>query len=57
MERGRGLEQEVLKVLEENLQTTLHRSGLLLNPNFLVIDASPHAVAEDFVVEVKCLVS
>jgi len=57
MERGRRLEQEVLKVLEENLQTALHRSGLLLNPNFPVIGASPDAVAEDFVVEVKCPVS
>lgn len=56
MERGRRLEQEVLKVLEENLQTTLHRSGLLLNSNFPVIGASPDAVAEDFV-EVKCPVS
>ncbi|XP_039311283.1 uncharacterized protein LOC120359056 [Solenopsis invicta] len=54
MERGRRLEQEVVKILEENLQITLHRSGLLLNPNFPVIGASPDAVAENFVVEIKC---
>ena len=57
MERGRRLEKEVLKILEENLQTTLQCSGLLLNPNFPVIGASPDAVGEDFVVEIKCPVS
>jgi len=46
-----------LKILEENLKITLHRSGLLLNPNFPVIGASPDAVTKNFVVEVKCPVS
>jgi len=57
MERGRRLELKVLKILEENLQTRLHRTGLLLNPNFPILAASPDAVGEDFVVEVKCPVS
>ena len=49
MERGRRLELEILKILEENLQTRLHRTGLLLNPNFPIIGASPDAIGEDFV--------
>jgi len=57
MERGRRLELEVLKVLEKNLQTRLHRTGLLLSPNFPILAASSDAVGEDFVVEVKCPVS
>lgn len=57
MERGKRLEQEVLKILEGNLQITLHRSRLLLHSNFPVIGASPDAVTENFVVEVKCPVS
>jgi len=35
----------------------LHRTGLLLNPNFPILAASPDAVGKDFVVEVKCPVS
>jgi len=49
MERGRRLELEILKILEENLQTRLHRTGLLLNLNFPIIGASPDAIGEDFV--------
>lgn len=54
MERGRRLEEQVLAILEENLQTKLQRVGLLLHPDLPIIGASPDALGENFVVEVKC---
>ncbi|KYQ50568.1 hypothetical protein ALC60_10345, partial [Trachymyrmex zeteki] len=44
----------ILAILEENLQTKLQRVGLLLHPDLPIIGASPDALGENFVVEVKC---
>ncbi|KYN19384.1 hypothetical protein ALC57_08300 [Trachymyrmex cornetzi] len=51
---GVSSEKKVIKVLEEKNKLSLGSCGLLLNPEFPVIGASPDAVGEHFVVEIKC---
>jgi hypothetical protein len=52
IQRGRKLEAEVLKVVEDKLCTNIKKSGFVLINGLL--GASPDGVAEAFVVEVKC---
>ena len=53
MERGRVLEKQVLGELEKKYGT-FQSSGLLLSKVEPLIGASPDAINEDFVVEIKC---
>lgn len=54
MNRGRQLEQSVVAVVEKQLNKKLNKSGLILIPKFPLFGASPDAIGEDFVVEIKC---
>ncbi|XP_043463389.1 uncharacterized protein LOC122510904 [Leptopilina heterotoma] len=57
MERGRRLENQVLRVLEETENIKVEKCGLLLNDKYPAIGASPDGIGENFVVEVKCPMS
>ncbi|XP_070168310.1 uncharacterized protein [Polyergus mexicanus] len=54
MERGRCLEKEVLKKVEKIVGQKLKNCGLFLMPNYPILGASPDAMGNDFIVEVKC---
>ena len=54
IQRGRELESLVLRAVEDNRKTKFHRSGIVLNPSFPVFGASPDAINDTFVVEIKC---
>ncbi|XP_071576230.1 uncharacterized protein [Temnothorax nylanderi] len=54
MERGKRLESEVLHELRRKKGLECCNSGLLLSPMFPVLGASPDAVGDDFIVEIKC---
>lgn len=54
MQKGKELEKKVLNVLQQRIQVKLTDCGLLLDPEFPVIGASPDAIGPDFVVEIKC---
>lgn len=54
MERGKRLESEVLHELQNKTGLICYKSGLLLSPMFPVLGASPDAVGNDFIVEIKC---
>ncbi|KAB0802565.1 hypothetical protein PPYR_04751 [Photinus pyralis] len=52
--RGKLLEDEVLSVLQKQLNMKFSKVGLMLSGKYPVLGASPDAVNEEFVVEVKC---
>lgn len=54
MERGKRLESEVLCTLQKKTGLECYKSGLLLSSLFPVLGASPDAVGDDFIVEIKC---
>lgn len=54
MERGLNLQSDVIDVVSEELNESLSRCGLLLDPDHPAIGASPDAVGPNFVVEIKC---
>jgi hypothetical protein len=54
MERGRRLEPQVLTEVEKVLGETLKSVGLVLRGNCPFLGASPDAISDSFVVEVKC---
>lgn len=54
MTRGSLLEASVLKEVEKKCNVKLSRCGLLILPEHSIIAASPDAICEDFIVEVKC---
>ena len=54
MMRGRILEPQVLKKVAEKTGLILEKSGLLLNEKYPIFGASPDAITEEYVVEVKC---
>ncbi|KAJ8911235.1 hypothetical protein NQ315_012222, partial [Exocentrus adspersus] len=54
MKRGRQLEKHVIKVVGEETRTKLNKCGLVLHPKYPVLGASPDAISEQCVVEVKC---
>lgn len=57
MQRGTNLQREVIDVVSKELNTRLSPCGLLLDPRYPAIGASPDAIGPDFVVEIKCPVS
>ncbi|XP_011701495.1 PREDICTED: uncharacterized protein LOC105458122 [Wasmannia auropunctata] len=54
MERGKRLENEVLHVLQNKTGLECYKCGLLLSPMFPVLGASPDAIGDNFIVEIKC---
>lgn len=54
MTRGKNLESQVLHVLENETKIKFKHAGLLLSNDHPYLGASPDAVSEDFVVEIKC---
>ncbi|XP_018577801.1 uncharacterized protein LOC108916086 [Anoplophora glabripennis] len=54
MKRGIKLEKEVLRRVEEELKIKLKPCGIILKREYPIFGASPDAIADDFVVEIKC---
>ncbi|CAH1106847.1 unnamed protein product [Psylliodes chrysocephalus] len=54
MKRGLDLEEAVLKVLSKETSQIFHKCGLFLSQECPVIGASPDAINEEYVVEIKC---
>ncbi len=54
MERGKRLEGEVLKEVENKTKQKFKRSGLILHPSLPIFGASPDGINETSVVEIKC---
>ena len=54
MERGKRLESKVLCALQNKERLQCYKSGLLLSPIFPILGASPDAIGDDFIVEIKC---
>ncbi|XP_077275587.1 uncharacterized protein LOC143904644 [Temnothorax americanus] len=54
MQRGKRLEKEVLVEVGKITRLPFKDCGLILLPSFPVLGASPDAIGDDFVVEVKC---
>ena len=52
--RGKKLEEEVIKQLSKDSNMTLRRAGLCVMPCWPIFGASPDAVTDKYVVEVKC---
>lgn len=57
IERGKALEKDVVTKVEVELGIKLNECGLILNPEYPILGASPDAVGPDFVVEIKCPIS
>ncbi|XP_011859819.1 PREDICTED: uncharacterized protein LOC105557244, partial [Vollenhovia emeryi] len=54
MKRGKILEEKVLAEVEKKMKLKCKRSGLILLPSFPILGASPDAVGDDFIIEIKC---
>ncbi|XP_050516240.1 uncharacterized protein LOC126891103 [Diabrotica virgifera virgifera] len=54
MSRGKSLEDAVIKAIEKKLKMKLSHIGLQLNHRHPIFGASPDAISEEFVVEIKC---
>ena len=54
MERGRNLEEKVLKVVKKKPNKIIHKSGLILIEKVPLFGASPGGIIQGFPVEVKC---
>lgn len=54
MKRGKNLEKKVLEALEEKVNIKFTSTGLLLSPDNPIIGASPDAISDEMVVEIKC---
>ncbi|XP_063990661.1 uncharacterized protein LOC135169524 [Diachasmimorpha longicaudata] len=54
MARGRELEADVIKIVEELIGEKISKSGLLLSPMYPWFGASPDGVTKTAVIEVKC---
>ncbi|GLV33432.1 uncharacterized protein CBL_20171 [Carabus blaptoides fortunei] len=54
LERGRILENEVLKVVEQTTKLKFKQSGLVLSKIHPIFGASPDAISEEYVAEIKC---
>lgn len=53
MSRGKKLEAQVIQCIEKKFQVKLNFIGLQLNPKYPLFGASPDAICEEYVVEVK----
>lgn len=54
MKRGKTLEKQVLSALEGQLDVKFASAGIMLSATYPAIGATPDAVGEDVVVEIKC---
>lgn len=54
MKRGRLLESKVINKLTQQLNLTIHNSGLFICQEYPFISVSPDGIGTDFIVEVKC---
>jgi len=54
MQRGKRLEKEVLDEVRKLTRLSFNDCGLVLLPSFPILGASPDAIGDDFIVEVKC---
>jgi len=54
MKRGLALEPIVVDVLMANTRLELTKCGLFLHPDFPQFGASPDAICDDYVIEIKC---
>ncbi|XP_074109918.1 uncharacterized protein LOC141534458 [Cotesia typhae] len=54
MERGKELEATVLQQVEQKLKRKFQKCGLFLSQNHPYLGASPDAIDDEFVVEIKC---
>ncbi|XP_047031864.1 uncharacterized protein LOC124638799 [Helicoverpa zea] len=54
IKRGKTLEKEVLKELEQELGAIQHTGLILISP---IIGVSPDGICKDFVIEIKCSIS
>lgn len=54
MNRGKQLEESVVKCLEKSFKIKLNQSGLQLNPKYPIFGATPDGVCEGYLVEIKC---
>lgn len=54
MKRGLDLEEAVLKILSKETSQTFQKCGLFLSKECPMIGASPDAINEEYVVEIKC---
>ncbi|KAJ8913136.1 hypothetical protein NQ315_006054 [Exocentrus adspersus] len=53
MSRGLKLENSILKVLSQDMSQEFFKSGIFLSKDFPLLGASPDAINDDFVVEIK----
>ncbi|XP_072403334.1 uncharacterized protein [Diabrotica undecimpunctata] len=54
MNRGKQLEESMIKCVQKVFQIKLNRIGLQLNPKFPIFGASPDVICEEYIVEIKC---
>ena len=54
MKRGRRLQQDVVKVVEDEIGENINKCGIFINQNSPIFDASPDGIGSNFVVEIKC---
>lgn len=53
MKRGLDLEEGVIKILSESMSKTFRKCGIFLSADCPIIGASPDAIADDCIVEIK----
>jgi hypothetical protein len=54
MNRGRLLESEVIKVVKQNKKINIKKCGIILNPLYPIMGASPDGESADYSIEIKC---
>lgn len=54
MKRGRDLEEQVLRVVEKKENIICVNAGLFIQRDLVMLGASPDAITENLVIEVKC---
>jgi len=54
MKRGRFLEKDVIKIIEKKINKKLMKCDFIIIPDFPIFGASPDAIRDEFVLEVKC---
>lgn len=54
MSRGKKIEGDVVKCVQRKLKIRLSHTGLQLDRRYPIFGASPDAISEEYVVEIKC---
>ncbi|XP_057339978.1 uncharacterized protein LOC130677297 [Microplitis mediator] len=54
MERGKKIEAMVLQQVEQKMKKKLNKCGLFLSEKYPYLGASPDAIDDEFVIEIKC---